>query len=110
MARFWLGLICLLVAALCAWIAVGFGIAALVPNAPMLSPVFPFIFGTFAFIAAIGLWVAELRTMSGDDPFAGKRGLLISMMVIALVAVFALTVAAFINGDAWRGFVDGLRG
>jgi len=110
MARFWLGVICLLIAALCAWNAVGFGIAALVPGTPKISPVIPFIFGTFAFIAAIGLWVAELRTMSGDDPFAGKRGMLIAMMVIALVAVFGLTVAAFVNGDAWRGFFDGLRG
>src|SRR3954464_14652565 len=110
MARFWLGFICLLAAAFCAWFAVGFGIAAVVPDTPMISPVIPFLFGTFAFIAAIGLWTAELRTMSGDDPFAGRRGLLIAMMVIATVAVFALTVAAFANRDAWRGFLDGLRG
>lgn len=110
MARFWLGLFCLLFAAMCGFTAVGFGLTAILPNSPSLNPIFPTIFAVVALCAALALWTSELRRTEGDDLFTGRRGLLVAMMVITSLVIFGLTIAMLLNRDAWRGFFEGLRG
>jgi hypothetical protein len=110
MARFWLGLIFLLLAAVFAFSAVGVGLSSIIPGAPRLSPILPMILVVAFLCAAFGVWSAELRATEGDDLFTGRRGLLVAMMVIASITVFALTVVSLFNRDAWRGFLDGVRG
>jgi hypothetical protein len=110
MARFWFGVICLLFAAICAWLAFGVGIARLFPGTPPVSPMLPLFLAIAFGFAGLGFWVAELRATSGDDPLAGRRGLLIAMMLMASVAILALLIAAFVDQDMWRGMVEGLNG
>jgi hypothetical protein len=107
MPRFWLGLVCLLLAVFSAFAVVGTGLVSLTRGAPVVAVIMPLAAGILFAAFGGGLWLAALKNAGGDDLFSGERGLLMSLMLISSVALLALLVFLVTNPEPLRGFMEG---
>jgi hypothetical protein len=107
MPRFWLGVVCLLLAVLCAFTVVGVSLISVLHGGPAIAAAIPLALGILFAAFGGGLWLAALKDAAGDDFFSGQRGLLVSLMLIASIALLALLVAMLAHPEALRGFIEG---
>ncbi|HSP35037.1 MAG TPA: hypothetical protein VLU46_12025 [Thermoanaerobaculia bacterium] len=65
--------------------------------------------GVLFAILTIAAWTHALRSTEGDDYLSGQRGLLLSGMIIATLAVGVVVALAVIDPGWWQGFSDASR-
>jgi hypothetical protein len=109
MARFIIGALALLIAAFLTVSAIGGAVAAFWPDAPRIPVLFFFVPAFLFLVLTAYLWTRAIRATEEDDLFSGRRGLLISAMIVTTLAIVGTVLVFSLQIDFWRGLVDGAR-